>query len=34
MPGMVAYICNPSTSEAEGEGYQVLGQSGLHSETI
>jgi hypothetical protein len=30
-PGMVAYICNPNTQEAEAGGYQVQGQPGLHS---
>jgi hypothetical protein len=28
---MVAHICNPRTQEAEAGGFQVRGQSWLHS---
>jgi hypothetical protein len=32
--GQVAHTCNPSTPEAEAGGSQVLGQPGLHQETL
>jgi hypothetical protein len=31
---MVVHACNPSTWEAEIEGSQVRGQTGLHDEII
>jgi hypothetical protein len=33
-PGMVSHCCNPSTQEAKEGGSGVLGQSGIHSETL
>lgn len=30
-PGRLTHTCNPSTYEAESEGFQVPGQPGLYS---
>jgi hypothetical protein len=33
-PGVVVHVSNPSTQEAGAGGYQVQGQSGLHTEIL
>jgi hypothetical protein len=33
-PGLVIYARNLSTQQAEAGGFQVQGQSGLHSKTL